>query len=773
MPIHIQFLEGAEPGKELQVFDDAFERIVIGRDANRCQVVFPEHDTRVGRVHCTFEQQVGRYRLRVNQEDVVLLDGNRVSDNDQLPLDHDCKLQLGNPGPILVVRSWIAGAPTIGKAPQKEVSQQVDTVRRRGRISFWSSLAAIVLLAAALVVGMNHLAEVRKNQDVQRKKQDELAKQQAALAARWQELSEGAAKVKPALMLIGYAGDPRDHNSKSAMATGFLISSSKRLVATNAHVADLLGSSQTLYAYPNGKPDGYEVDNAFYHPGEVRISPEGVRKRSIIPGDGVVDQFSADVAILHLKDDGKGFPQDVREAVLATPQETRDLSTQLVGMYGYPGAQTPFPALGTIFSPDNRDGNINYVSRFNGTPDADFNNNQLVGYTMSTEPGFSGSPVFLKNGHVVAINNSHHKTEGGNVQAYGIRIDCLWELFQTPDVAKLLTPPQGWTPVPAHVDPTVQIAPPSVWEAVSLLQGAQLLDTPGAPSPIQLNFDQKLNICNQAVSKAERFPFVYLTRGRLYGAGSADGNPTAVQVDYLNKAQADFEKALHLGSADAPPLDPKLFEAKLWLCRIDIVKATLPLPRNVRDLSTIIREVDAILNEQSTSLTKRLEALGWRIRARCHWDNPEAAMDLDKAAKTLPQLPENLLLRANYYEEHPGVPVPEDAKKDKAQAGVIPAAIAQAYAALKSAQQWNASHAAGDTSGLDAAKKQALQAVGQTFNQEWNCLDCYANIHAIGGDVTHAVQTALQASQWAPDAAEKFRSEEDVYQFRGSGKRSP
>jgi hypothetical protein len=244
-------------------------------------------------------------------------------------------------------------------------------------------------------------------------------------------------------------------------------------------------------------------------------------------------------------------------------------------------------------------------------------------------------------------------------------------------------------------------------------------------------------------------------------------------LDYLNKAQADFEKAqrLIINSNHAPPLDPNLLEAKLWLCRIDTVKSFLPQPQNVRDLSTIIRDVEGILKEQSTPPTRRLKALAYRIRARCHWDSPEAATDLDNAVKTLPQLPENLLLRAKYYDMHEKMVVPDAAKNDKIQAAEIPKAIQKAYAALKSAQEWSASHAGKDTAGLDAAKEQAMQAVGQTFNQEWNCLDCYANIHAIGGDVTHAVQTALQASQWAPDAAEKFRSEEDVYEFRGPGKR--
>jgi hypothetical protein len=50
---------------------------------------------------------------------------------------------------------------------------------------------------------------------------------------------------------------------------------------------------------------------------------------------------------------------------------------------------------------------------------------------MASWYGFSGSPIFLSNGHVIALNNSG-RTVRGNADtsiAFGIRVDCLWELL--------------------------------------------------------------------------------------------------------------------------------------------------------------------------------------------------------------------------------------------------------------------------------------------------------------------------------------------------------
>ena len=112
MPIQIRLEGDPAKGPRFAAGLEDLEKIVIGRDAAHCQVVFPADDTRVGRQHCTLEQITGRYRVRVNQEDVVLCDGRRVYDNDELPFERAFKLQLGRTGPVLLVRTSLEGLVT-------------------------------------------------------------------------------------------------------------------------------------------------------------------------------------------------------------------------------------------------------------------------------------------------------------------------------------------------------------------------------------------------------------------------------------------------------------------------------------------------------------------------------------------------------------------------------------------------------------------------------------------------------------------------------------
>jgi hypothetical protein len=52
---------------------------------------------------------------------------------------------------------------------------------------------------------------------------------------------------------------------------------------------------------------------------------------------------------------------------------------------------------------------------------------------MTSWFGFSGSPIFANSGRVMAINNSGRALQrhGLNLTlAYGVRIDCLWELLE-------------------------------------------------------------------------------------------------------------------------------------------------------------------------------------------------------------------------------------------------------------------------------------------------------------------------------------------------------
>jgi hypothetical protein len=57
---------------------------------------------------------------------------------------------------------------------------------------------------------------------------------------------------------------------------------------------------------------------------------------------------------------------------------------------------------------------------------------QKLQHSLVSWFGFSGSPLFLPNGHVVGLHNSTRTItqKGSQVElAYGVRVDCLWELL--------------------------------------------------------------------------------------------------------------------------------------------------------------------------------------------------------------------------------------------------------------------------------------------------------------------------------------------------------
>jgi hypothetical protein len=118
---------------------------------------------------------------------------------------------------------------------------------------------------------------------------------------------------------------------------------------------------------------------------------------------------------------------------LATPEELNDLFTQPVAMLGYPGCdQQAWPAAGETPQASFRGGIVNRLASLKACGNRNSREPQLVQHSISSWFGSSGAPVFLPNGHVVAINAGARVMQHDGVtaeQPYGIRADCLWELI--------------------------------------------------------------------------------------------------------------------------------------------------------------------------------------------------------------------------------------------------------------------------------------------------------------------------------------------------------
>jgi tetratricopeptide (TPR) repeat protein len=237
-----------------------------------------------------------------------------------------------------------------------------------------------------------------------------------------EDLSEQVHSINPSIMIVGSAD--------GSYGTAFVISKEHRLLATNAHVADIQHRSGQMLAIPNATSRVYEIDQVWYHPGVVRTKSGGnIQFRSADPAKGDVSPLSADVAVLHVAGD-----EELPEAlVIASPDEVEDLFARTVGMIGYPGHDTvSWPGVGQKAQATYRQGVIARATDFFNEAGADSRDRQYLQHTMQSWGGFSGSPIFLGNGHVAALHNSGSTVQNqGRIASlqYGVRVDCLWELL--------------------------------------------------------------------------------------------------------------------------------------------------------------------------------------------------------------------------------------------------------------------------------------------------------------------------------------------------------
>jgi hypothetical protein len=564
-----------------------------------------------------------------------------------------------------------------------------------------------------------------------------------------QELSQAARTIRGAVMLVGHPD--------AGFATGFLISRANRLVATNAHVADIYAQMSSLYAVSNETTNQYEVERVFYHPAVIRIDPQGrlVRPGPNSPGAGEVYQFSPDVAVLQLKP-GPDLPAQVE---FASAKELADLWSSPVGMAGFSGTdQTSFPEKEKLVSASLRGGEIDHLTTFNRDISANPANNQIVEYSMDTWHGFSGAPVFLENGHVVAINNSHQSFHSGDMsttQAYGIRIDCLWELIQNDrDLAALMpgVPQVSADQMQQHV---TQAPEPdqSAWAAMKLLDAAR----PNSPT-------QRIDVCTQAINQKEKLPsayaaYAYVERGIAYKdkyyESVANGAAQADLLDLVKKGASDFEQARDLDKN----FIPIFVDAHLQLCWLAFLQETL-LKGQQADYSTVINHLNQILAERS--LSRRQRALGLQSRAFCRKGTPQAEDDFQKAINLLPYWPDNYQVRADYWTS---IDRSSDAAKDKERQTVIEGLVAKSHAAKEKALEWQVDHST-EATVIDHAVADAKAACDETECKNWTCLDCLVHVYRAKGDTVNAIKSAVMARACAMDDAEQLHSVNDVFQSR-------
>ncbi|MBX9792550.1 MAG: serine protease [Pirellulales bacterium] len=241
-------------------------------------------------------------------------------------------------------------------------------------------------------------------------------------------LADIAKRYQSAMFLVG---DP-----EKGSGTAFVISRKHRLLATNAHVADI-----AKVGVLNETRSVYKVDRKWYHPHVVRLLDDGLTKVvSADPDDGEVVVDCPDLALLQLESVGPELPSEVE---LALPQDVYELQGSACGMMGYPGYQHDqrlWQKTGVFASATFMPGHVSRLTGFGHNPEAPPELRRLVHFSVQPYKGFSGSPVFRSNGQVVMILNHLHfkESEHGSITdfAYCVRIDALWELLDNANLSE-------------------------------------------------------------------------------------------------------------------------------------------------------------------------------------------------------------------------------------------------------------------------------------------------------------------------------------------------
>lgn len=213
-------------------------------------------------------------------------------------------------------------------------------------------------------------------------------------------------------------------NEGKRFGTAFVISKKHRLLATNAHIADFAEA-----AVLNESRAAYKVVGRWYHPNTIRTIRYDNQTLMVSsnPALGAVYARGVDIAILQLEMAGPDLPTEME---LASPAECRDLVGSDSGMFGFPGYGVRDPGdfvratfvQGVISRTDLPAG---FLRREQTAA-----NLRSIYFTAPPYPGFSGSPVFLANGKVVAIFNAILKPSEGGQISHAARVDSLWDMLR-------------------------------------------------------------------------------------------------------------------------------------------------------------------------------------------------------------------------------------------------------------------------------------------------------------------------------------------------------
>ena len=533
------------------------------------------------------------------------------------------------------------------------------------------------------------------------------------------DLSAVVQEMHPSIFLVG--------TPDAGHGTAFVISQENRLLATNAHVADIVKETGgEMLAISNGTTKIYEVEEAYYHPGVRRIVG-GMVVRDSNSQQGDVYPHSPDVAVLRIKA-GEDFPP---ELALARPDDLARLLAKPIGMMGFPGHDTSWPELGRKPEATFRQGVICRATDFANSIDVPANELQFIQHSMASWPGFSGSPIFLPSGHVVAIHNSGRSLDQNGSRtsmAFGIRVDCLWEALKQHNlldkVAIKVDPNTIDIMRFAQADPALE-ALNEVRRMISLARIDLMRKKPLAAA----------EKCTEVIEALPDYAEAYDVRCIAYNfhVNHEINARNAEAKKYYEMALADANKATELDPSSAD----HYLDAAVSMINLKNVDAPAGSYAYSEDSIKIAEKIIAMDGVRS-----RDRAYAYRLKAFASAWKAESLGDIENAIKADPWIPQNYTSLATYWLLHRNS---ERQKAAQREADRLMSAVAD------SDQAWLAatSHNADQRNGADAVRlaKQACEATGYRW---WRGLKSLAAAHGELGEFDQAVEFSTKSIDLAP-----------------------
>ena len=482
MGLSISRLKGGKARPPHRVGDEK-PRITFGRDPERCDVVFDPEATSVGREHFALERELGRYRLVLHPNHLVLVDGHTAEDGSFLPAE--ARVQLGPEGPQLLIRTTqnTELAKTVAQGYRVTSATKLREAHLAAQTGRRAALLAIGLLLAVAAGAYFLVRDAKKDVDSAstaahealedvRSMKDELhtvrgdltevratTEEVSALVPKRLEvlervLQEGEPALRAALMkarpsvylVLMQGSDGRE----VGVGTAWVVA--PNTLATNAHVAEVnekrpVGAS-LLVRSTDTHHDTFKVTKTTMHPGYADFEEEWREYEPVSSWNTKVNQrvhaagSGCDVALLVVD------PQDRELAPplpLASAEEIRTLrSATPIGYVGFPMENMVFG--GTPLkepTPQTQVGVVTSVTDYFGSATADAANRLLIQHNCPSTGGSSGSPILNARGHVVGVLNAGNMIHrGGDRQpsAAGVnfaqRVDLVQELLDKTAAAR-------------------------------------------------------------------------------------------------------------------------------------------------------------------------------------------------------------------------------------------------------------------------------------------------------------------------------------------------